>query len=325
MIICRTPLRVSFCGGGTDLKDYWENHGGAVISTTIDKYLYLIIKERQDDEIWLKYSKNEIVRNINDVQNTRWRECMRLAGVTKGVELVNLSDIPKGSGLGGSSSFTVGSLNALHALRGRHRSAASLAKEACQIEIDVLKEPIGLQDQYAVAYGGLNFIEFKKEGDVVISPVVMPKSLRRQLSESLLLFNTGITRDANSVLHKQKADTKLKAETLHKMKEFAYSSRDALHSLDLRTFGELLHANWEYKKKMANNISNPEIDKYYNLAREAGAIGGKICGAGAGGFFLFYVEPEKQDSVRTALNDLKESSINLEHSGSRIIHVGEDR
>ncbi len=323
MIISRTPLRISFCGGGTDLKDYWENYGGAVISTTIDKYLYLIIKERQDNEIWLKYSENEIVKNIDDIRNTRWRECMRLAGVTKGVELVNLSDIPKESGLGGSSSFTVGSLNMLYALMGKYKSAGELAKEAAQIEIDILKEPIGLQDQYAAAYGGLNLIEFKKDGEVSVSSVIIPNTLKRNLSENLLLFSTGITRRASEILSKQKADTKSKADILHKIKEFAYSSRDALSSLDIRKFGELLHENWEYKKKMADNISNPEIDRYYNLAREAGAIGGKICGAGGGGFFLFYVEPEKQDKVRIALKDLKEWPINMESSGSRIIHMGD--
>ncbi len=322
MIISKTPLRISFCGGGTDLKDYWEDHGGAVLSSSIDKYLYLIVKQRQDNEIWLKYSKNEIITNVEEIENTRWRECLKSAGVIKGVELVNLSDVPKGTGLGGSSAFTVGSLNSLHALTGTHKSAEELAKEACEIEIDILNEPIGKQDQYATSYGGLNFIEFKKDGEVVISPLIIPKKLKENLSENLLLFSTGITRDASSILSKQKSDTKSKADILHKMKQFAYDSRDALHSLDLRRFGELLHENWEHKKNMASNISNPEIDRHYNLAREAGAIGGKICGAGAGGFLLFYVEPEKQDNVRVVLRDLKELPINLESFGSKIIHFG---
>lgn len=323
MIISKTPLRISFCGGGTDLKDYWEDHEGAVISTSINKYLYIIIKNRIDNEIWLKYSENEISKNIDEIKHNIWREAMKLSGVTKGVEIAAMSDIPKGSGLGSSSSFAVGSLNALYALSEKHKSAEELAKEASQIEIDILKEPIGKQDQYAAAYGGLNMIEFKKSGEVIVRPIIFSSALKKRLFSNLLLFSTGIMRDASYVLTQQKADTKSKADTLHKMKEFAYLSRDALHSSDLRKFGEILHQNWEYKKNLNNNISNPIIDKYYNLAREAGAIGGKICGAGAGGFFLFYIEPEKQDKVRLALKDLKEIPFNSESYGSKIVYIGE--
>lgn len=323
MIISKTPLRISFCGGGTDLKDYWKENGGAVISSSINKYIYIIAKERIDNEIWLKYSENEIVRNIEEVRNRILRESMKLSGVSKGVEIAAISDIPKGTGLGGSSAFAVGSLNALYALSGIHKSAEELAKEAGQIEIDILKEPIGLQDQYAVSHGGLNVIEFKKDGEVIVSPVIISSTLKKNLSNNLLLFNTGIIRDAREILSKQKEDTKFKTDILDKMKEFAYSSRDALHSSDLRKFGELLHQNWEYKKKMADNISNPILDGYYNLAREAGAVGGKICGAGAGGFFLFYVEPEKQDKVRFALKELRETPFNIEYSGSKIVYIGD--
>lgn len=323
MIISQTPLRISFCGGGTDLKEYWEDHDGAVISTTIDKYVYVILRNRIDDKIWLRYAENELVDNLNEIKNTRWRECMKLTGVTKGVELINLSYIPKGSGLGGSSAFAVGSLNSLYAFIGKHKSAKELAEEACQIEIETLKEPIGSQDQYAAAYGGLNLIEFKKDGNVIVNPVIIPNRLRENLFSNLLLFRIGNTREASSILSEQKKETKSKAEILHKMKEFTYSSRDALHSLDLTRFGELLHQNWEYKKNMANNISNSLIDKYYNLARENGAIGGKICGAGAGGFLLFYVEPEKQDKVRNSLKELKECSIKFEPFGSKIVYIGE--
>lgn len=323
MIISKTPMRISFCGGGTDLKEYWKDYGGAVISTTIDKNIYVIVKDRIDNEIWLKYSENEITKNVEEIKNTRWRECLKLTGINKGVEVVNLSDIPGGSGLGGSSSFTVGSLNALHTLNGRYKSARELADEAGHIEIDILKEPIGLQDQYAAAYGGLNLIEFQKDGEVIVNPIVASDKLKKILFSNLLLFNTGIRRDASFVLTEQKIETKSKAETLHKMKEFAYLSRDALHSSDLRKFGEILHQNWEYKKNMASNISNSIIDNYYNLARENGAVGGKICGAGAGGFLLLYVEPEKQDKVRIALRNLKEYPINFQSAGSKIIYVGE--
>jgi len=323
MIISRTPFRVSFCGGGTDQKEYWEDYGGAVLSTSINKYLYVIAKERFDNEIWLKYSENEITKRLEEIKNLRWKECLKSTGVTKGIELVNLSDIPKESGLGGSSAFTVGSLNALHAIMGKHKSAKELAREACDIEINTLKEPIGLQDQYAVAYGGFNLIEFQKDGNVNVSPLIINSKLGKELFSNLMMFRTGNTREAKSVLTEQKAMTKSRAEILHKMKEFAYSSRDALYSSDLRSFGELLHQNWEYKKKMAGNISNPIIDEYYNKARNVGAIGGKICGAGAGGFFVFYAEPEKQDKVRVALKDLQEFSINSDKTGSKIIHVGD--
>ncbi len=323
MIISKTPMRISFCGGGTDLKDYWEDYEGAVTSTSINGYIYIIAKERNDNEIWLKYSENEIVTNIEQIKHRIWKECLRATGVTKGVELVALSDIPKGSGLGGSSAFIVGSLNALYTLRGVIKSPKELAKEACEIEIDLLKEPIGKQDQYAAAYGGFNLIEFKKDGEVIINPIILSPLSKKILSSNLLLFRIGAEREAKTVLSQQKADAKSKAEILHKMKEFAYSTRDSLHSLDLRRFGELLHENWEYKKRMADNISNPIIDRYYNLARESGAIGGKICGAGAGGFLLFYVEPEKQDRVRMALKELKESPFDLESSGSKIVHIGD--
>jgi len=323
MIISRTPFRVSFCGGGTDQKEYWEDHGGAVLSTSINKYLYVIAKERFDNEVWLKYSENEIIKRLEEIKNLRWKECLKLTGVTKGIELVNLSDIPKESGLGGSSAFTVGSLNALHAIMGKHKSSKELAREACDIEINTLKEPIGLQDQYAVAYGGFNLIEFQRDGNVNISPLIINSTLRKELFSNLMMFRIGNTREAKSVLTEQKAETKAKAEILHKMKESAYSSRDALYSSDLRKFGELLHQNWEYKKNMASNISNPSIDEYYNIARKAGAIGGKICGAGAGGFFVFYAEPEHQDKIRLALKDLQEFSINSDNTGSKIVYIGD--
>lgn len=320
MIISKTPLRISFCGGGTDLKEYWADYGGAVVSSSINKYIYIIAKERGDNEIWLKYSENEIVKKVEEIKNNIWRECLKKTGIYKGIEIASLSDIPKGTGLAGSSTFTVGSLNSLYALTGKNKSHEELAKEACEVEIDLLKEPIGKQDQYISAYGGLNLIEFKREGDVVMSPIYLSNSLKKEFDSNLLLFYTGISRDAKSVLSQQQSEINSKGEILHKMKEFAYSTRDALKSTDLRIVGELLHKNWEYKKQMAGNISNPDIDKYYNLARENGAIGGKICGAGAGGFLLLYVEPEKQDKVKHALKDLNELSFNLESSGSKIIH-----
>jgi D-glycero-alpha-D-manno-heptose-7-phosphate kinase len=322
MIISQTPLRICFGGDRTDLKDYSENYGGAVLSTTIDKYVYVILRKRIDDLIWLRYSENESSTKLEEVKNTRWKECMKTTGVTKGVELINLSYIPKGSGLGGSSAFTIGSLNSLYALIERYKSAKELAEEACKIEIDTLKESESRQDQYSAAYGGLNLIEFQKDGNVQVNPVIMPNKTRESLFSNLLLFKI---KDADliSFIPKQKERTEQKTEVLHKLKELAYLSRDALQSSDLRRFGELLHQNWEYKKKLAENISNQIIDKYYNLGREAGAIGGKVCGGEAGGFLLFYVEPEKHDKVRNALRELKECPIKFEPFGSKIVYVGE--
>ncbi len=314
---------MDLCGDGTDLKEYWEDYGGAILNTTINKNIYIIAKERVDNEIWLKYSENEIVKRVDDIKNNIWREAMRITGVTKGAEIVCLSDIPKGSGLGGSSSFTVGSLNTLYALTRKYKTPKELAEEASEIEIDILKNPIGKQDQYAAAFGGLNLMEFQKDGEVIVNPLVLSPKLKKTLFSNLLLFHTGVSREASSILTGQKAETKTKAGILHKMKDFAYSGRDALHSLDLRKFGEILHQHWYQKKNLAANISTPMIDNYYSIARESGAIGGKICGAGAGGFLLLYVEPEKQDKVRAALNNLKEYPIDFESLGSKIVYIGD--
>ncbi|VVB83567.1 Galactokinase [uncultured archaeon] len=324
MIISKTPLRLNFCGGATDIKDYRETYGGVVLNATINRYAYVFAKERIDNELWLKYSKNEIVKNVEDVENEVWKECLKSTGITKGVELVNLSDIPKGQGLGSSSAFTVGSLNALHALIGKHKSGAELAKESVEIGKKTSK-PFGFQDYYAVSHGGLNLIEFGKDEEIIVNPIIIPKLLKRNLSENLLLFDTGVKRDTKDILLSQDIEKNRREEILHKIKETVYLSRDALYASDLRRFGELLHENWEFKKKVIKNVSNSEIDKYYTLAREAGAIGGKICtGTGTGGFLLFYVEPEKQDKVRATL-ELREIPFELEFGpfGSKIVHVEE--
>ncbi len=271
MIISKTPLRLNFCGGATDLKDYRENYGGVVLGASIDKYAYIFVKERFDNELWLKYSKNEIVKDIESVENDVWKECLKATGVTKGAELVALIDIPKGQGLGGSSAFTVGSLNALYTLTGKYKSRIELAKESVEIGKKISR-PFGVQDYYMSSQGGINLIEFNKEEGTIVNPIIMPKLLKKNLSENLLLFDTGIRRDNKDLLLQQDMEMKIKEEILHKIKEITYSARDALHSLDLRKFGELLHENWEYKKKIIKNISNPEIDNFYNLARGAGAI-----------------------------------------------------
>ena len=323
MIISKTPLRINFSGGATDLKDYRQVHGGAVLNVSINQYAYIIAKERVDNDLWLKYSKNEIVKNVDQVQNEVWKECLMAAGVTKGAEIVAMADIPKGFGLGGSSAFTVGSLNALHALTGKHKSGKELAEEAVEIGKKISKA-YGSQDYYASSHGGLNLIEFGKEEGVFVNPIIIPPSLKKSLSQNLLLFDMR-TQKAIDPLSNLNTGMQTNEGTLHKIKEIVYATRDSLHSLDLRRFGELLHENWEYKKTVLKNISNSEIDRYYNLAREAGAIGGKMCcSPESGGFLLVYGEPEKQDQIRAALN-LKEVPFEFEsgQSGSKIIYVGE--
>ena len=323
MIISKTPLRINFSGGATDLKDYREAHGGTVLTVSINRYTYVVAKERFDNDVWLKYSRNEIVKNIDNVQNEVWKECLIATGITKGAEIAAMADIPKGFGLGGSSAFTVGSLNAFHALTGKHKSEKELAREAVEIGKKTSKTN-GFQDYYASSHGGLNLIEFGKGEETRISPIIMPSSLKKNLSENLLLFDMRGKQAINSQ-QDLNIGIQTKEEIIHKIKEIVYATRDSLHSLDLRRFGELLHENWEHQKQVIGNMSNPEIDRYYNLAREAGAIGGKMCRSPESeGFLLVYAEPEKQDKVRSTL-DLQEVPFKFESGqvGSKIVYVGD--
>ncbi len=326
MIMSRTPLRISFCGGGTDIKDYYEKFGGAVVSTAINKHAYIIANERSDGEIWLKYSKSEIVKNVNEIEHNLLREGLKTAGVVKGIEIASMADMPlKGSGLGGSCSFTVGLMNALYAMQGKYKSPTELAEIAAEVEIDRVGAPIGKQDQYAAAFGGLNLIEFNKDSTVSITPVVFKKETKNELEQNLIAFFTGITRDTGSVLGEQKKNMaqEAKQQAMHKMKELAYRTFDALTSDDLTEFGRLLHENWELKKGLASNITNESIEHYYRRGIEAGALGGKLCGAGAGGYLVFYCGAAKQNALRKALSELREMHFRLEHEGSRIIYAGD--
>lgn len=320
MIISKTPLRVSFCGGGTDLKEYWKEYGGAVVSASIDKFTYVILKKRIDSQIWLKYSENEIVKDINEVKNGLLRETLKKTGISNGLEIALMCDIPQGTGLGGSSSFAVGCLNAMYSFIGKKASPEKLARDACEVEINQLNEPIGKQDQYIAAYGGLNLIEFKKNGSVNVVPINLNPITEQIFFSKMLLFNTGISSDAKNVLSQQKKNISQRIKNLHHMKDLAYNTVEAIKNNNFLKFGEMLHENWEYKKKMADNISNPKIDYWYEKARKAGAVGGKICGAGGRGFLLFYVEPENQNKVRKVLSDLVELPFRLEKRGSRIIY-----
>lgn len=320
MIISQTPLRISLSGGGTDLANYYDPHEGFVVSTAIDKYIYVIVKERFDDLIYVDYSSKEIITNVNEIKHDLVREAAKLTGITKGFEVMMFADIPsEGSGLGSSSSLTVGLLHAFYQYLGKLVTAEQLALEACKIEIELLKRPIGKQDQYIAAYGGLKTFKFCKDGSVEVNPINIESEPKRKLGSNLLLFFTDTTRKAASILEEQNKNISNKLEFHHKIKELAFDTLEGLNSLDINRVGENLKINWELKKQLASNVSNPDIDKMYNLAMEGGALGAKISGAGGGGFLLVYCERNKQDTLRRSLRKFRELPFLLEKYGSKII------
>jgi D-glycero-alpha-D-manno-heptose-7-phosphate kinase len=324
MIISRTPLRISFAGGGTDFKEYYRRNGGAVVSTAINKYIYITVNKKFDDRIRVSYAKTEIVDKVGDIHHDLVRECLRFLKIKGGVEITSIADIPsEGTGLGSSSVFTVGLLNALYALRGEHCSAKKLAENACKIEIDIVGEPIGKQDQYIAAYGGLRFFEFRPDGDVFADPIVCSRACRDALSDNLIMFYLNITRRAGSILQAQRDNIKDRLEFLHRLQELALRMRAALIDNSLNDFGNLLHEGWLCKKGLADGITNSLIDGYYEKGIRAGALGGKVLGAGGGGFIIFYCPKSKQGNVRRALKDLKETTFSFEPQGSKIIYVEE--
>ncbi len=319
MIIVQTPLRISFLGGGTDFEDFYTKHGGAVLSTAIDKCVYVIVKERFDDMICVNYSKRERVENVDDLKHDLVREAMKLVGVRKRVEITTLADIPsKGSGLGSSSSITVALLQALYTHRGEIKNIESLAQEACHIEIDILGAPIGKQDQYIAAHGGVRFIEFGKS-NINIEKVELSGEDAKRLDDNLLLFYTGITRKSEGILTEQKTNIGSRIEILCQMRDQAYEAKKIIAAGDFDAFGEMMHRGWVFKKQMAGKISNSQIDEAYEAAYKAGATGGKVSGAGGGGFLLLYCPQGKQADVRNALRDLRELPFHFEKDGSKVI------
>ena len=322
MIVVQTPLRISFVGGGTDFKDYWSKNGGEVISSAIDKYVYVVLKHRFDDAIYLNYSKKEIVSRVDDIKHDLIREAMRKTRTTKGIELTTLADIPsEGSGLGSSSSITVALLHALYAHRGELVTAERLAREACEIEIDILCSPIGMQDQYIAAYGGLRHFCFKPNGNVGSEDLLLNEKEMRQFGSNLQLFFLDKTRKANTILKQQKANIETIRETLDSMRGMVKPFKAALLRKDFDSAGRLLHQTWIKKKCLSPGISNPEIDRFYEAAIEAGAIGGKVAGAGGGGFLLTYCQRFNQNRLFEKMLDLglRELPFHLERHGSRVI------
>jgi D-glycero-alpha-D-manno-heptose-7-phosphate kinase len=325
MIITRTPFRISFAGGGSDLSSFYHAEPGAVLSTSIDKYMYLTVKPRFGDTFRVSYSRTEQTERADQIEHPIVRSALEFLQIRRGLEIVSIADLPAQSGMGSSSSFTVGLLHALHAMEGRVVTPGRLAAEACHLEIDVLREPIGKQDQYIAAYGGLQFIRFLPDGQVTIDPVVCRAETRRELNRRLVLFFTGLTRDAREVLSKQSANTESRRPALRKMCTIAGQMRDVLtEGKDLNDFGRLMHDGWEAKKSVEASISNPQVDGYYEKGLRAGALGGKLLGAGSGGFLLFYCEPHLQDRLREALTDLRCVPFALEPEGTKIIFLGGD-
>src|SRR6266567_7171368 len=309
LVVTRTPLRVSFAGGGTDLSDFYEHGHGTVFSTTIDKYIYVTVKRHGpvfDEQIRLNYSKSEQVNRIDEIENDIARECLRFLDIEPPIFISTVADMPASTGMGGSSSFAVGLLNALHAFRGERVTAGQLAEEACFIEMEVLKEPIGTQDQYAAAFGGLNLLRFGRRGRVMVEPQPVRNGSAAYLFSNIMMFWTGHQRPAALVLTEQRSNTSRNLDVLRHMRNDAYEFR-ALCSgqhIELEQVGEALHRGWVQKRRLASKITNSEIDRHYARALEAGAEGGKLCGAGGGGFLMFIVKPEKRERVRQALSDL---------------------
>jgi D-glycero-alpha-D-manno-heptose-7-phosphate kinase len=321
MVISKTPFRISFVGGGSDLASHYTKYGGAVLSTSIDKYIFLSMHRYfTDSKYFLKYSKNELVDSLNEIKHPIIREVFSYFDI-KGVDFNSSADLPSGTGMGSSSAFTSGLINLCCRYKGIDLSKEAIAELACKIEINHLKEPIGKQDQYACAIGGLNFIEFKKNDTVCIERIELDADVKLTMSNNLLLFYLGNTRKASTILTEQKQNIEdgSKSENLIKMVQLAYNLKSALLGGEIDALGESLHLGWQLKRELASGITSSLIDHYYDLAMKAGALGGKLLGAGGGGFLLFYVKPENHLQVKNALSDLSFTEFDFDDSGTQII------
>jgi D-glycero-alpha-D-manno-heptose-7-phosphate kinase len=324
MIITRTPLRVSLAGGGTDLPSFYRTHGGgAVTSAAIDRYVHVLVNEKFDRSIRVAYSRTENVERLDDLQHGLVREAMRLTGVTEALEIHTIADIPsEGTGLGSSSSLTVGLLNALYASRGVLKDPAELASEACRIEIEILGGTLGKQDQYIAAFGGLRYFEFNPDETVRTTPIPLPAEARRAFSAHLSLFYTGITRQAQGILKEQDARTEQNVDALVRLRELARDARDGLLRREWQRVGETLDEGWQLKRSLSGGITTSAIDSAYDRAKAAGAYGGKVTGAGGGGFLLIVHPPERSAQIESALSPMRRLPIQITPEGSRILFVG---
>jgi D-glycero-alpha-D-manno-heptose-7-phosphate kinase len=320
MIITQTPLRIGLLGGGTDLPGYYREHGGRVLNCALDKYVYVIVKQRFDDDIYVNYSKKEIVSRVEDLEHELVREAMRMTGVAEGVEITTLADIPSaGSGLGSSSAVTVGLLHALFAYQGRQVSAEELAERACSIEIERCGKPIGKQDQYIAALGGIRDIRFGPGDEVVAEEVQLRPADRWALQHQIMLFYTGVTRSANTILAEQNANIEATRPQLDLLRDLAGFAAERLRNGEVDAIGPALRESWEAKRKLASGVSNDQIDAAVTRALDAGASGAKLTGAGGGGFLLVICPVERQRAVRASLAEMRELPVKLDRLGSRVV------
>lgn len=331
LIVSRTPVRISFFGGGTDYPDYYRNNRGAVLGTTIDRYTHVSISTPEDffdHKIRIGYSKTELVKNIDEIEHPSIRECLKFHGFSGNLDIHIFSDLPARTGLGSSSSFTVSFLHALYALQGKIASKQRLAEEACYVEQKLIKENVGSQDQFHAAYGGMNIIEFN-EDKASVRPLIITPEKKRALESHMMLFYTGLTRLASEILVEQIQKTKQQTNDVYlkEMYDMVFEVEEMISELPADTmvkeFGRLLDKSWELKKRLSSKISNSFVDQAYEKAKQLGAYGGKLCGAGSGGFLLLFVPPELQENVRNSLEGLMQVKVKFENEGSKIIYIKE--
>ncbi|MCI0395205.1 MAG: GHMP kinase [Chloroflexi bacterium] len=320
MIIVQTPLRVSLFGGGTDFPAFYLAEGGCVLSAAIDKYIFVTIKKRFDRKLRVGWTRTEMVDSVDEIHHELIREALRKTGICHGVEITTMGDIPSaGSGLGSSSTVTVGALHAMYSYLGELIPAERLAREACEIELDILGKPIGIQDQYIATFGGLRFMEFTTTGQVLSHKLALEPARLRQFNDNTMLLFTGLTRRSDAILTEQKNNIDQRRPILRQMKQMAETACQQLLEGELDAIGHLLHESWLLKKQLASKISNNALDELYQVARRAGALGGKITGAGGGGFLFLYCPHDKQEAVRAALPELQELPFKIEPDGTKVI------
>lgn len=326
MIITRTPFRITFGGGGTDLPPFYKEYGGFVFSAAIDKYMFISVnKPIVDDLVRVKYSKSETTESIHDVNHELARECCKMMGIEKAIEIVSMADIPAGTGLGSSSSYTVGLLNALHNMNRNYATLKELAEQACRVEIDIIGKPIGKQDQYIAAFGGLTVLEIDRSGEVEVRPAVVNAEIIENLENNVLLFYEGTSRDTNEILLEQSEKIEKREDhtenSMRLIKEIGEKILKAIERGNLREFGELLHEHWQAKKKISRKMTTSSIDGLYEIARENGCLGGKIMGAGGGGFFMFYCENNNKCRLRKVMSEkgLRELKYRFDFDGSKVL------
>jgi D-glycero-alpha-D-manno-heptose-7-phosphate kinase len=325
MIVSRAPVRFSLGGGGTDLPSYSREYGGYLVAAAIDKYVFVGANRGFRETIRLAYSKTETVDSVDEIEHRIFRESLRYVGIHKGIELFSVADVPGNSGLGSSGSFTVALLNALHAYHGNFVSTGQLAEQACAIEIDVLKEPIGKQDQYIAAYGGVTAFTFQRDGSVIAERVPIRDEVVDELESNLVIFYSGVERSASAVLADQgkkiRENTDSAVERMHRIKQLGHDTHRLLVRGEIDSYGELLHEHWTHKRKLASSMTDPAIDEHYEAARKAGAIGGKLMGAGGGGFFMFYTRPADKRRVWETMvqRGLKALRFRFDPDGARIL------